>query len=114
MPKTKLKSIYSNENIQTLTTNRLTTTNENFLMSPFIVDFIFDEDNNSFEIFSKSNTAEEIPKKIKLSKRIYLSNDTELNILSELNKLSNTKPIIHIYNDSNQIVSKNGYGKNHP
>ena len=107
-----LKSIYSNENIQTLTTNRLTTTNENFLMSPFIVDFIFDEDNNSFEIFSKSNTAEEIPKKIKLSKRIYLSNDTELNILSELNKLSNTKPIIHIYNDSNQIVSKNGYGKN--
>ena len=72
-----LKSIYSNENIQTLTTNRLTTTNENFLMSPFIVDFIFDEDNNSFEIFSKSNTAEEIPKKIKLSKRIYLSNDTD-------------------------------------
>ena len=26
--------------------------------------------------------------------------------------MSNTKPIIHIYNDSNQIVSKNGYGKN--
>ena len=51
-------------------------------------------------------------KKLNFQKGIYLSNDTELNILSEPNKLSNTKPIIHIYNDSNQIVSKNGYGKN--
>ncbi len=108
----KLESIYSNENIQTLTTNRITTTNETFLMSPFLVDFVIDKENYSFEIFSRSNTAEEIPKKITLSKRIYLSNDTQLNVLSELSKLTDIKPIIYIYNDSNQIVSKDGYEKN--
>ena len=66
----KLESIYSNENIQTLTTNRITTTNETFLMSPFLVDFVIDKKIIPLKYFLEVILLKKFQKKLHFQKNL--------------------------------------------